>query len=201
MELLMSLKAAHLRTACCVGIAALTGFLLTPAVTASAAAASPRSVTSAPVVRQGTLDRTEHLMGDLTVKVYRHGDQDIWYTATIFEGTGQLGSLRAGGAHHAQDIGVFGPAEVTLYDDGTISWASVVRMSGSAGASGSSVNGSSKPQTSVVPRGSVAAGIEEPGEQGDHAVAGVTGGAGAAAVAVGLGLAVRRRRAPVTVES
>lgn len=342
----MSLKAAHLRTACCVGIAALTGFLLTPAVTASAATATPTPAASAPaaafgkstptpatpapatpvtpakpkptpttetpasVADEGTLVRTEHLMGNVSVKVYRHGDQDIWYSATILEDTRALGTLRAGGAYSAEDRGVFGPVEVTLYSDGKITWASVVGGGGQgpvfpvrcvvtveksvgagvaaemtiappgpsvtfknegdhkvvgqldrqhpklpesagfigeilnpdsahpqlftnmegggskgsvldfpalpqgcsflypvssgssevSGSSGASVTGASKQQTTVVPRGSVAAGIEESGQQGDRTLAGVTGGVGAAAVATGLGLAVRRRRASVTVE-
>ncbi|MER7725335.1 hypothetical protein [Streptomyces sp. NPDC096323] len=114
----MSFRSSHrrvsLRTA--VAAAALGGAVLAPATAAFAdtVPATP-AVQGQQATGKGTLIRTDALKGGLTAKVYKHGDQHIYYTATVLDGAKELGVLTAGGGYASEDSKVFGNGvKVTL---------------------------------------------------------------------------------------
>ncbi|MEU1490125.1 hypothetical protein ABZ456_07730 [Streptomyces sp. NPDC005776] len=115
-----SYRRVSLRTA--VVAAALGGAALVPA---GAAFADTVPATPAGRVQQvtdeGTPVRTDELEGGLTAKVYKHGDQHIYYTATVLEGARELGVLTAGGGYAPEESKVFGNGvKVTLDFTGAV---------------------------------------------------------------------------------
>ncbi|MCX4775004.1 hypothetical protein [Streptomyces sp. NBC_01285] len=135
----MSFRLATRRTALrsALAAAALTGAVLVPAATAFAdttpagpAPSTPAPTTSAPSspaptkpADEGTLIRTDKLTGGLTAKVYKHGDELVWYTASVLKGDRVLGTLTAGAGHQAKDTKVFGEISVSLHADGRVTSA------------------------------------------------------------------------------
>lgn len=70
----------------------------------------------------GVLVRTVPLKGGLTAMVYRHGDQHVYYGATILKGKDneEIGHLTAGGGHALKDTKVFAGIRVTLDFQGKV---------------------------------------------------------------------------------
>lgn len=70
----------------------------------------------------GVLVRTVPLKGGLTAMVYRHGDQHVYYGATILKGKDneEIGHLTAGGGHALKDTKVFAGIQVTLDFQGKV---------------------------------------------------------------------------------
>ncbi|WP_405405066.1 hypothetical protein [Streptomyces sp. NBC_01104] len=110
--------------------AALAAAVLASAVLAPATAALADSAPAAPAAGQGqqatdegTPVRTDLLKGGLTARVFKHGDQHIYYTAAVLNGSKELGTLRAGGGYAAEDSKVFDGIEVTLDFTGAVTSA------------------------------------------------------------------------------
>ncbi|MFJ6431280.1 hypothetical protein [Streptomyces sp. NPDC091416] len=105
-----------------VAAAALGGAVLVPA---TAAFADTVPATPAGQGQQstdaGTLIRTDELKGGLTAKVYKHGDQHVYYTAEVLDGAKVLGVLTAGGGYAPEQSKVFGNGiKVTLDFTGAV---------------------------------------------------------------------------------
>ncbi|MFI6605981.1 hypothetical protein [Streptomyces sp. NPDC050507] len=115
-----SYRRVSLRAA--VAAAALGGAVLVPATAAfadtvpAAPAGQGQQATDA-----GTLIRTDELKGGLTAKVYKHGDQHVYYTAEVLDGAKALGVLTAGGGYAPEESKVFGNGiKVTLDFTGAV---------------------------------------------------------------------------------
>lgn len=114
-----SYRRASLRTA--VAAAALGGAVLVPATAAFAdTAPSTPAAQGQQATDEGTLIRTDQLKGGLTAKVYKHGDQHVYYTATVLKGATQLGTLQAGGGYASEESKVLDGIKVTLDFTGAV---------------------------------------------------------------------------------
>ncbi|MFG2920721.1 hypothetical protein ACGFYA_04295 [Streptomyces sp. NPDC048305] len=72
----------------------------------------------------GVLVRTDALKGGLSADVYRYGDEEVHYSATVRSGKKVLGVLVAGHGFDKEDTEVFDDIAVTLYSDGRVTSAS-----------------------------------------------------------------------------
>lgn len=114
-----SYRRVSLRAA--VAAAALGGAVLVPVTAAFADTVPPTPAGQGQqVTDEGSLIRTDQLKGGLTAKVYKHGDQHIYYTATVLKGATQLGTLQAGGGYASEESKVLDGIKVTLDFTGAV---------------------------------------------------------------------------------
>ncbi|MFH8623691.1 hypothetical protein ACH4A8_17570 [Streptomyces vietnamensis] len=97
-----------------------TGSAFAAETTPAPKAAATETATAA-AASEGTLVRTVQLAGGLSAKVYVHGDQHPYYTATVLTGDGTvLGELKAGGEYPEAESEVFAGYTVTLDNTGKV---------------------------------------------------------------------------------